>query len=255
MSAILVTGASSGLGAAFVAALARPGARLRLVARDAARLAAVAEAARAAGAEAETATLDVAEHAALAERILAWDAEAPFSLLLANAGTSFGTRPDGTRETWEEATRQVAVNLSGAIATAGPLLPALRARGAGRIALIASVAAFRGGPDYPGYAASKAGLRAWGEAIRADLAGSGVTLTVACPGFFESAMSARWQGAKPLATSAEAAAARILAATLAGRGRVSFPAATALWLRLADLLPAPLSDAAARAFRTRISPP
>jgi short-subunit dehydrogenase len=255
VSAILVTGASSGLGAALVRRLAAPGAALRLVARDAARLEAVAASAMAAGASVETARLDVAEHAALATQLLAWDDAAPFALVLANAGTSFGTRPNGERESWQEAAHQVAVNLTGAIATAGPLLPRLRARRSGRIALIASIAAFRAGPDYPGYAASKAGLRAWGEALRADLAGSGVTLTVACPGFFASAMSARWQGAKPLAMSAERAAERVLAATLAGRGRVDFPLATALWLRLADLLPAPLSDAAARAFRTRISPP
>lgn len=255
MSAVLITGASSGLGAALVRRLAAPRAALRLVGRDTVRLEAVAGAAREAGATVETARLDVADHAALAAQVLAWDDAAPFALVFANAGTSFGTRPDGTREGWQEAARQVAVNLSGAIATAGPLLPRLRARRAGRIALIASIAAFRGGPDYPGYAASKAGLRAWGEAIRADLAGSGVTLTVACPGFFESRMSARWQGAKPLALSTERAAERVLAATLAGRGRVTFPAATALWLRLADLLPAALSDAAARAFRTRISPP
>lgn len=255
MSAILLTGASSGLGAALVHRLARPGAALRLVARDAARLDAVAHDAAAAGAQVETARLDVADHAALAAQVLAWDDATPVSLVIANAGTSFGTRPDGTRESWEEAARQVAVNLSGAIATVGPLLPRLRARRAGRIALIASVAAFRAGPDYPGYAASKAGLRAWGEAVRADLAGSGVTLTVACPGFFASRMSARWQGAQPLAMDTDRAAERVLAATLAGRGRVTFPAAPALWLRLADLLPAPLSDAAARAFRTRISPP
>ncbi len=82
-----------------------------------------------------------------------------------------------------------------------------------------------------------------------------MTLILACPGFFESRMSARRQGAKPLAPHAERAADRILAAPLAGRGRLTFPAATALWLRLADLLPAPLSDAASRAFRTRISSP
>ncbi len=135
MSAILVTGTSSGLGAA-----------LRLVAHGAARLAAVAGAAREAGAAVEVALLDVADQAALAAQVLAWDDAAPFALVFADAGTSFGTRPDGTRESWEEATRQVAVNLSGAIATVGPLLPRLRARRAGRIALVASVAAFRGGP-------------------------------------------------------------------------------------------------------------
>src|SRR5204863_267319 len=82
--------------------------------------------------------------------------------------------------------RQLATNLTGAVNTMAPLVPRLCERGRGRIVAIASVAAFRGLPNSPGYCASKAGLRAYAEALRPRLMRYGVGVTVVCPGFFAS---------------------------------------------------------------------
>jgi short-subunit dehydrogenase len=144
--------------------------------------------------------------------------------------------------------------LIGAMALIGPLLPRLRARGQGQIAVIASLAGLRGLPDSPAYSASKAGLIAWGEALRSAEANRGIGVTVIGPGFFESAMGNRFKGPRPFLLSLEEAAARIAAGIRARKRRVFFPWPLAFALRLLVLLPAGLSDRAVRLLRFRVAP-
>jgi short-subunit dehydrogenase len=251
---IVVSGASRGLGAALARRMAGPGVALLLLGRDGAALETVAEACRAAGATAETLAADLATaRDAVAARVLAFDDADPCDAVVANAGLAFGTAPDNTPETWAEAALQAEVNLIGAMAVAGPLLPRFAARGRGAVLLVASVSAFRGPVDTAGYAASKAGLRAWGEALRAALAPRGVRVTVACPGFFDSRMSRAWRGPKPLLAGVDRAAEVVLRGFARGAARVDWPLPMALLLRLLDLLPAWLGDRLLRLFRTRIA--
>jgi short-subunit dehydrogenase len=130
----------------------------------------------------------------------------------------------------------------------------MTARGRGRVALIASIAAYRGLPYAPGYCASKAGLRAYGEALRALAEPHGVGVTVVCPGFFASAMTDRWEGRTPLVMSTERAARIVKRAIDRGRARVSFPWPLVLGMRLCDALPAAIGDRIVRRFRFRIRP-
>ena len=252
MEVILVTGASRGLGAALARHLARPGVALRLVARDAAALAAVAADCAARGADVAQACCDVTDAAAMAALLRGWDAALPFTHVVANAGVTSGTTPDGGLEPPQDAARTVAVNLLGAMNTVQPLLPALLARGAGRVVLVCSVAAFRGLPDSPAYCAAKAGLWAWGEALRGVLAPRGVGVTLLAPGFFTSAMSARYAGPHPGEVSAEAMAARLWRGVARGRAVVVVPGWLGWALRLLALLPAPLADRLARLHRFTI---
>lgn len=251
---VAISGASRGLGAALAERFAAPGVALRLVARGAEGLAATAARCAARGAEVETAAIDVRDGEALAARMLAWDAARPFDCVVANAGISRGMAPDGAWEGAAGATAQAAVNLIGAMHLVEPVLPAFRDRRAGRVVLIASVAAYRGLPDAPGYAASKAGLRAYGEGLRAALAPRGVGVTVVLPGFFDSAMSARWQGPRPLSMRLDRAADITHRAVLRGARRCAFPLPLAALLRVLDALPAGLSDWAVRRMRFRIAP-
>lgn len=253
-SAIVITGASRGLGAELARRFAAPGVRLLLVARSEAALRAVAADCAARGARPDIAVLDVRDAAALAAALAGFEAAGPVDLAIANAGTSAGTAPDGAPETGAAAARQVEVNLLGAIHLVGPLLPGMLARGRGAIGLIASVAAFRGLPDCAGYAASKAGLFAWGEALRAAHRRHGVRVTVVCPGFFDSAMGDRFIGPKPLRMTLDHAATRTHRALLAGRARVVFPAPLGWLVRLVALLPAGLGDRAIRLLRFRVRP-
>ncbi|MCS6892907.1 MAG: SDR family NAD(P)-dependent oxidoreductase [Rhodovarius sp.] len=250
---IVITGASRGLGAALARHWAAPGVDLALIARDAEALQQTAAACQAKGASTRLATLDVRDAQAMAAQLLAWDAARPFDLVVANAGVTAGTRPDGSFEGPEAAARVIAVNLQGALNLVEPLLPRLTARRSGRVVLIASVAAFRGLPDSPAYCASKAGLWAYGESLRPLLALRGVGLTNVAPGFFASAMSDRFIARQPMKMSAEAAAARIAAAVARGAGRCIMPRRLGWLLRGLELLPAPLADRAVRLFRFHVA--
>ena len=253
MRHVVISGASRGLGAAMARRWAAQGVTLGLIGRDAAALAAVSEACESLGSTVARATLDVRDAAALATQLHAWDDPLPIDLLVANAGVTGGTTPDGGLEGPGSVARVLSTNLQGAINLVEPLLPRFLARRAGHVVLIASVAAFRGLPDSPAYCASKAGLWAYGESLRPYLGPRGVKLTNVAPGFFESAMSTRFSGTHPFKLSGEAAAERIAAAVAAGRGRCIFPRRLGYTLRLLELLPAPLADRAARLFRFTIT--
>jgi short-subunit dehydrogenase len=250
----VISGASRGLGAELARQLAAPGIRLSLLARGEAGLAATAAVCAARGAEVATAVLDVRQAAAVAARLAAWDAASPVDTVIANAGLSGGTTPDGRPEEHAAARALLEVNLLGAVNLVQPLLPAMLARGHGRIVLVGSVAGFLGLPDSPAYSAGKAGLWAYGEALRAAHGPAGLRVLVVAPGFFTSAMSARYQGAHPLEVGADAMARRILHALRRGQGRLVSPWPLGALLRLLALLPAPLADRLIRLGRFRIAP-
>jgi len=180
-ASILITGASSGLGAGLALAFARPGAALHLWGRNAGRLDEVAERCRARGAEIHAATLDVTDREATAHWVAASEAARPLDLVIANAGISAGTSDGG--ESDEQARAIFAVNVDGVFNTVLPALPFLRARGRGQVGIMSSLAGFRGFPGAPAYCASKAAVRVWGEALRGELAPFGVGVSVICPGF------------------------------------------------------------------------
>jgi short-subunit dehydrogenase len=249
---VVITGASSGLGAALARAYAMPGTALGLIARDRERLAATAKLCGSAGAAVATAAIDVADEGALTGWLEEFDDAHPVDLVVANAGTSAGPGAGDAGEPAATTRRQVAVNLLGAVNTIAPLVPRLCARRRGRIVAIASVAALRGLPYSPGYSASKAGLRAYAEALRSRLAPHGVGVTVVCPGFFASPMTARWDGPAPFLASGEHAARRIKRGIDRGRRRIEFPWPLVAGMRFCDLAPAMIGDAILRGFRFHI---
>src|SRR6516225_200681 len=155
---ILITGASSGIGAALARAYAAPRTYLALCGRDSARLAVVANLCRERGAEVMEACLDVTEAAAVAAWIDTADRASPLELVIANAGVQGGLWRDGAGETLDELHRVMDVNFGGVSNTVHPVLPAMRRCRRGQVALIASLAALRGLPYSPGYCASKAAV-------------------------------------------------------------------------------------------------
>jgi short-subunit dehydrogenase len=239
-AAILITGASSGLGEALAVSYARPGATLFLSGRDAARLEAVAEACRARGARVEARVVDAADRAAMEAWMAAAESDAPLDLVIANAGISAGT--GGLGETADQARAIFAVNLDGVLNTVLPALPAMRARGRGQVAIMSSLASFRGLAGAPAYAASKAAVRLWGEGLRGWLADDGVAVSVICPGFVTTRMTAGNRFPMPLLMDCDRAAAIIVAGLAANRGRIAFPWPMRALTWLFEVMPDAVAD-------------
>lgn len=227
---ILITGASSGLGAELARTYAAPGITLALTGRDAARLEAVAEQCRAQGATVETAVLDVTDAAALEGWMLARDDALPIDLVLANAGISAGT--GGDTEPVEQVRRIFEVNVDGVMNTVLPLIPRMQARRRGQIALMASLAGFRGFPGAPAYCGSKAAVKIYGEGLRGVLAGSGVEVSVICPGYVRTPMTDRNGFPMPFLMDADKAARLIRDRLARNKARIAFPwpMLAAVWL-------------------------
>jgi NAD(P)-dependent dehydrogenase (short-subunit alcohol dehydrogenase family) len=176
----LVTGAASGIGQATAIELARRGARVSLVDIDARR---VDDAARAiTGARAFA--VDVANATAVAA--LVRDA-GPIDVLVSNAGVAvvapFARTPP---EEWD---RLVAVNLGAAVTLTRAFLPSISAR-RGHIAYVASLAGLVGAPGMVAYSTSKFGLVGFAEALRLELADTGVGITTICPGYVKTNLHA-----------------------------------------------------------------
>jgi short-subunit dehydrogenase len=240
--AILITGASSGLGAGLAKSYARPDVTLWLVGRDPERLNSVAAACRALGATVQTGEFDVGHEQPFGAWLLAADDATPLDIILACAGVSAGPLPDGTPEGVALAALQVRSNLLGVINTVEPLLPRMLVRKDGQIAVVSSVAGLRGLPFSPGYSASKAGVRAYGEGLRAFVATRGIAVSVIVPGFFDTPMTDRFIGSKPFMALLPSVVTRIRRGLDRRRPRIVFPTLLALGLVAADLMPAWMGD-------------
>lgn len=254
-SCIVVTGASSGLGAGLARAYAAPGVIMALTGRDQARLDSVAAACRAQGARVSVACIDVRDRAAMAHFLVDFDVEHQVDLVIANAGIAHGSTRTGELESHAEAVRQIEVNLLGTVNSLAPLLPAMQTRRAGHIAVVASVASYRGLADSPAYCASKAGVRLYGESLRGALARDGVAVSVVVPGFFASPMSERFIGAQPMALPLEDMVRRVVAGLARRQARIVVPRTLGVLLQVTDLLPAWLGDAILDRYRFHIARP
>ncbi|WP_142848356.1 SDR family oxidoreductase [Telmatospirillum sp. J64-1] len=240
MTSILITGASSGIGRAMALDYAAPGVFLALTGRASDRLQQVAEQCRAKGAEVEAIVIDVASRDVMEGFVVELDARRPLDLVIANAGISGGTAGGG--EDAEQTRAIFAVNLDGVLNTVLPVLPAMRQRRRGQIALVSSLAAYRGWPGAPAYCASKAAVKTWGEALRGWLAPEGIRVSVICPGFVESRITDANDFRMPLLMPADRAARIIRRGLEKNRARIAFPWPTAFAAWSAGAMPAALSD-------------
>jgi NAD(P)-dependent dehydrogenase (short-subunit alcohol dehydrogenase family) len=195
---ILITGASSGIGAGLALEFARRGYGVAI--------AALAPRLRAAGAsKVVLLALDVADTDAIEPVVQRAAADlGRLDIVVANAGVGPVT-PTGRgklplmRETLN-------INLIGAIATIEAALPIFRAQGTGHVVGITSVAGSKGLPGFGAYSASKAGLHRYLQSLRAELAGSAVTVTELAPGFIDTDIN-RGHGSRPFVIDVDRGAA------------------------------------------------
>jgi short-subunit dehydrogenase len=162
-------------------------------------------------------------------------------LVVVNAGVTRAIGGGEEVESWEIAHEILSVNLDGALATVAGVLPAMRRRAAGQIALVSSLAAYVGLPRTPTYSASKAAIKAYGESLRGWLAPQGVAVNVVLPGFVDTPMTDGFRGPKPGLLTADRAAKIIRTGLERNRARIAFPRSMALGAQLLTLLPLALS--------------
>lgn len=235
--AILITGASSGLGEGLALHYAAPGVFLALSGRNRDRLETAAQLCRARGAIVETLNACITDRETVAQWIEDVDGRQPLDLVIANAGISGGTGGSMTGEGVEQARHIFDVNVTGVFNTIEPVLPRMIERKAGQIAVVSSLAGFRGWPGAPAYSASKGAVRFYGEALRGSLAGTGVNVNVICPGFVRTRMTEANDFPMPFLMDRERAADIIARGLAANRGRIAFPWPTHFSAWFASILP------------------
>jgi short-subunit dehydrogenase len=218
---ILITGASSGIGEALAENLAGPGIFLALCGRNGERLEGVAERCRTKGAEVIDQVVDVTDQIAMKSWIEEIDEAHPLDLLIVNAGVSPGT--SGELDTASQSRRMMEINVGGVFNTVEPIIAKMAARKVGSIALVSSLAGFRGLPSAPGYGASKAWVRSYGEGLRGSLHSEGINVSVICPGFVASRITEQNNFTMPMFMTAPKAARIILKGLAKGKSRIAFP--------------------------------
>ena len=234
---ILITGASSGIGAALAHAYAQGGVTLLLWGRDAQRLQEVASQCGARGASVVSQAFDVRDVAGFAALLGEADAAMPIDLAIFNAGLG-GTAPDGAAAETPEAARAVAeVNFVAPVVGANVMAGAMAGRGRGQIVLVGSIAESYPLPMAPTYAATKAGLRLFAESLGMRLAKHGVTVTLVSPGFIDTPMSRQVTDPKPFLMTPQAAAAVIVRGVAAKASVIVVPWQYGVIRALTDLLP------------------
>jgi len=236
MKRAIITGASSGIGAALarelsrrgyaVALLARRGDLLRDLARDIPNAVAV--------------ECDVADRDSVKRAVA--EAGGEFDLALANAGV--GVPSHATKFNIDEAEQMVRVNILGTMYLFDAVVPSMIERKSGHFAAVASIAGLRGLPTSSVYSATKAAIQAFLEASRIELAPYDVAVTIVNPGFIATPMTEKNRFKMPFLMTAEEAA-RVIADGLERRKRVvEFPRPMSLLMRATRLVPDALYDRA-----------
>jgi short-subunit dehydrogenase len=239
---VFITGASGGLGEELAKAYAAPGVTLGLTARRLPELTRVAEQLRAQGAHVAVYAVDVTDHAGL--RAAAREHISRFGApdtVIANAGISAGTFTE-FEEDLAAFEKIMQVNVTGLFATFQPFVAAMKARGQGTLAGIASVASVRGLPGSGGYCASKAAAVSYLEALRGELRSAGLKVVTVCPGYIRTPLTAKNKYPMPFLMDADDAARRLKRVIDSGTSYAVVPWQMGLVAKLLRLIPNWLFD-------------
>lgn len=236
----LLSGASRGIGRALAQALAARGARLGLLARSGAELDALA--AQLPGDHVALAA-DVADEPAVRVAVERFVQDSGgLELVVANAGVAhYGPFRD---QSMDAVRRMTAVNWLGTVNLVAAALPHLLEGGRGHIVIVSSGAGHRSFPGAAAYGATKAAQRGFGEALRHELSGSGVSLTMVYPGEIATSLHDHeketmpaWYRGGPNAAPPEPLAEKVLEAVEHDRRAVHHPPVVALLRALHGLSP------------------
>lgn len=226
---VVLTGASSGIGYAMAMELAERGQPLVLVARREDRLRQLVKEITTqfpnlqSSLPPQIVVADLSSHEGV-EKVATAVQNLPLVGLINNAGVGDLRRFD--LQPWDVQQNIIQLNMTSLTHLITRLLPRLRAQGFGRILNVASTAAFQPGPYFAVYSATKAYVLSLSLALQEELVGTGVTVTVLCPGMTESEFHSHAETgrAKGLALTAKATAQSVakagIDAMLCGRGKI-----------------------------------
>lgn len=236
----LITGASSGIGAALAQRLARHGDHVILVARRLRLLQEVAAQIAKAGGSCEISVCDVtigeATRACVDEALRK---HGRIDRLILNAGGGGRTLPEHL--TSDEIRAALELNLFGVVNFIEAALPTLLQQGGGQIVAVGSIAGYRGLPRAASYGAAKAALMNYIESLRIDLAPKGISVTLAAPGFVIT-KDTKKQRSKPMAMELDRAVDILANSILKKKRYVAFPRPLVCLAHVVRVLPASLYD-------------
>jgi short-subunit dehydrogenase len=185
---ILITGASSGIGAALAEYYAKPGSTLALVARDETALQTVSQQCRTKGALTFEYVVDVTDVEGMKKCGKDLFSQVGYvDIVIANAGVRGEEDEDCQNVKIPE--ELILVNYLGVINTFSPFIKSMKTLGKGQLVAISSIASFRGTPNSGAYSASKAALNVWTESLRLRMLPFGISVTTICLGFVKTAMT------------------------------------------------------------------
>ncbi len=219
---VLITGASSGIGAFLARELVHRGARVGLLARREDKLRELGRELRQAGGRVAWARADVVEPAQLHQALQALDAELEGTdVVVANAGYAAPEPPKRFKP--GAAAAMYDVNLFGMLHLIDWALPRFLEAGGGHIVGVASVASYVGFPLNPSYCGSKAAMRVHLQSLRTTLKRHRIAVTTICPGFIKSELTDDVRVPMPFIWETDRAARYIAGAIEKRRGEVVFP--------------------------------
>ncbi len=236
---VVITGASSGIGAALARHYARQGAVLGLIARRAAALEQLAASLSTPCALYPADVRDSVELLAAGRDFI--DQHGCPDIVIANAGISVGTLTEYAGDL-AVVSEVLDVNVLGITRTFQPFIACMRERGQGALAGIASVAGYRGLPGGGAYCASKAAAIAYLESLRVELRRSGISVTTVSPGYVATPMTHDNPYRMPFLMNADEAAEKIAALIRRGKGHAVIPWQMALIATALRVMPNWLYD-------------
>ena len=248
---VLLTGASSGIGKALAVALAKKGATLGLLARNADRLEHTKYECEIVGGQAFSFVRDVIDSSEVRSAADELRKEGGrIDILIANAG--IGGNDEETRALEPAAVKRVIdTNLLGAINSVHAVLPEMAERSSGHIVAISSLAGFRGLPRSAAYSASKAGMTAFFESVRLDVQRQGIAVTIIQPGFIRTPLTSSRASKMPFLMELDDAIPLFIRAIEKRKRFAAFPWQLATIARAGRFMPAWMYDRMAVRARYR----
>jgi len=244
-SSILITGASSGIGAALAEHYAKAGITLFLGGRDQERLDAVANTCRNQGAEVETWVGDITDSDGVRAWVINSDRQRALNLVIANAGVALGAKE--VTGLHRAAVESFSANVNGVFNTIHPALEQMAQRRPypvqnAQVAVMSSVMGYAGMARSPAYSSSKAAVKHYGQALRGTFRGMGIGVSVICPGYVSTQLTSHNKSAMPFVMPAEKAANIIARGLSRNKARITFPWQMTILARLLINLPNAVVD-------------